>query len=412
LKIIRLKTAVIEGNFDWTLVRIETDEGVRGLGECFFGPGLTAILRSLEPLLVGEDPRDVHRLFRKLQLATSGAGSIAGIIYNAISGIEAALWDLSGQCLGLPIYRLLGGKFRDHIRIYADCHGGEALESLDEILRSRPPSWMKQSSDFAAKDYFTSAADAAPSSPEEYRKRALEMKAQGYTALKFDLDVPGTEGSDPYNRCLTNSAIDRMVELIGAVRDAVGADLDIAVDCHWRYTVSDAVKVAQALEPFRLLWLEDPVPPLSLEALQAVSSRVNTPIATGENLYLFDGFRQMLQGHAVGIATPDLQKVGGLAVANQIATFADSQTIPVAPHNISSPIGTLASAHLCAAIPNFLVLEFHASDVPFWNDLVEGIPKPIIQSGSIRLPDGPGLGVTLNEEVARKYSRKGEPFFE
>ena len=113
VKIVRLKTAVVEGNFDWTFVRIETDEGIAGLGECFFAPGLTSILRSLEPVVQGEDPRDIHRLFRKLQLATSGAGSVAGIVYNAISGIEAALWDVLGQWLEVPIYRLLGGKFRD-----------------------------------------------------------------------------------------------------------------------------------------------------------------------------------------------------------------------------------------------------------------------------------------------------------
>jgi L-alanine-DL-glutamate epimerase-like enolase superfamily enzyme len=412
LKIVRLKTAVVEGNFDWTFVRIETNEGITGLGECFFAPGLTSILRSLEPLLLGEDPRDVHRLFRKLQLATSGAGSVAGIIYNGLSGIEAALWDLLGQYLNAPIWRLLGGKFRDRIRIYADCHAGEALESLDEILRTRRPSWVKEGQQFASKDYFDDEAGVPPCSPAEVRKRALTMKAQGYTALKFDLDVPGTQGPDSHNRCLSNRAIDQMVALIGGVRDAVGYGVDIAVDCHWRYTVSDAIKVAHALESFRLLWLEDPVPPENLEALRAVSSRVRVPVATGENLYLFEGFREMLQAHAVGIATPDLQKVGGLRVASEIARFADNQTIALAPHNISSPVGTLASAHFCAAIPNFLVLEFHASDVPFWDDLVDGTTKPIIQDGSIQLSEKPGLGVTLNEEVARKYARKSEPFFE
>jgi L-alanine-DL-glutamate epimerase-like enolase superfamily enzyme len=412
VKIVSLKSAVVEGNFDWTFVRLETDEGIRGLGECFFAPGLTAILRSLEPLLLGEDPRDVHRVFRKLQLATSGAGSVAGIVYNAISGIEAALWDILGQWRDVPIYRLLGGKFRDQVRIYADCHGGEALESLDEVLRSRQPSWVKRDPRHKAKDYYGEGKGEPAPSPSDYRKRALGMKSQGYTALKFDLDVPGTEGFDPHNRCLSNRAIDHMVSLIGAVRDAIGYDIDLAADCHWRYSVSDVIKVGQALEPFRLLWLEDPVPPESLEALRTVTSRVRVPIATGENLYLFEGFREMLQTHAVGIATPDLQKVGGLAVALQIAQFADAQTIPIAPHNISSPVGTLLSAHFCAAIPNFLVLEFHASDVPFWHDLVEGIPKPIIQNGTIRLPDKPGLGVTLNEKVARKYARKGEPFFE
>ena len=410
VKIVRLKTAVVEGNFEWTFVRIETDEGISGLGECFFAPGLTSILRALEPVIQGEDPRDVRRLFRKLQMAASGAGSVAGIVYNAISGIEAALWDVLGQWLEVPIYRLLGGKFRDRIRVYVDCHAGDALESLDEVLRSRVPSWVPEDAAHVAKDYFGESGELA-SSPEDYRKQALAMRAQGYTALKFDLDVPGTEGTDLHNRCLTNKAIDRMVALIGAARDAVGFETDLAVDCHWRYNVSDVVKVARELETFRLLWLEDPVPPESEEALRAVSSRINIPIATGENLYLFEGFRRILENHSVGIATPDLQKVGGLATACQIAQFADGQTIPIAPHNIGSPVGTLATAHFCAAIPNFLVLEFHASHVPFWNDLVEGLEKPLIENGFIKVPEKPGLGLRLNEDVARKYARKGEPFF-
>jgi L-alanine-DL-glutamate epimerase-like enolase superfamily enzyme len=136
------------------------------------------------------------------------------------------------------------------------------------------------------------------------------------------------------------------------------------------------------------------------------------PIATGENLFLFEGFQEIVAQHALSIVTPDLQKVGGLSVAQSIAQFADVHTMPVAPHNISSPVGTLASAHFCAAIPNFLALEFHASEVPFWNDLVEGLPAPIIQNGFVAIPEKPGLGIKLNEEVARRYARKGEPFFE
>ena len=412
MKILKLSTAVVEGNFDWTFVRIETDEGLRGLGECFFAPGLTSILRSLEPLLVGEDPRDIHRLFRKLQLATSGAGSVAGIVYNAISGIEAALWDVLGQWLDVPIYRLLGGKFRDQVRIYADCHGGEALESLDEVLRSRPASWASKDPQHRARDYFGEAGADPPSSPDDYRRQALKKRAEGFTALKFDLDVPGTEGPDAHSRVLSHRAIDRMVSLIAAVHDAVGNDTDIAVDCHWRYNASDVVKVARELEAFRLLWLEDPVPPNNTAALKEVNSKVRVPIATGENLFLFEGFQEIIAQHALSVVTPDLQKVGGLSVAQSIAQFADVHTMPVAPHNISSPVGTLAAAHFCAAIPNFLALEFHASDVPFWNDLIDGLPKPLIQGGFINVPEKPGLGVTLNEEVARRYARPREPFFE
>jgi L-alanine-DL-glutamate epimerase-like enolase superfamily enzyme len=412
VKILRVKTAVVEGNFDWTFVRVVTDEGIQGLGECFFAPGLTAILRSLEPLLLGEDPRDLHRLFRKLQLATSGAGSVAGIIYNAISGVEAALWDVLGQWLDVPIYRLLGGKFRDRIRIYADCHGGNALESLDEVLRTRPASWISGDSKHTAKDYFGAASDEPLASPDDYRRRALAKRAEGFTALKFDLDVPGTQGSDPHNRVLTNTAIGRMVKLIGAVHDAVGQDTDIAVDCHWRYNASDVIKLARELEPFRLLWLEDPVSPDNVAALKEVHSKVGVPIATGENLFLFEGFQDIIAQHALSIITPDLQKVGGLSIAQSIAQFAELHGMVAAPHNISSPVGTLATAHFCAAIPNFLALEFHASEVPFWNDLIEGLPAPLIQGGSIEVPNKPGLGVMLNEEVARRYARKGEPFFE
>jgi gluconate/galactonate dehydratase len=411
LKVTRLKTAVVEGNFDWTFIRIETDEKLTGLGESFFAPGLTAILRSLEPLLLGEDPRDIARLVRKMALATSGAGSVAGIVYNAISGIDAALWDILGQSLGVPICRLLGGKFRDKVRIYKDCHGSEALESLDEILRSRPASWDPNPHAHKTKDYYGGDAEEEAATPEGYRAQALKARAQGFTAVKFDLDVPGTEGTDPHNRVLTNRGIDHMVKLIGAVHDAIGNDTDIAVDCHWRYNASDVIKVARELEPFRLLWLEDPVPPSNVAALKEVASKVRVPLATGENLFLFEGFQEIIAEHAVNVVTPDLQKVCGFGVAQFIASFADVHTMPIAPHNISSPVGTLASAHYCAAIPNFLALEFHASDVPFWNDLVDGWSKPIIDKGFITIPEKPGLGVTLNEDVARRYARKGEPFF-
>lgn len=412
MRITRLKTAVVEGNFDWTFVRIETDEGVRGLGECFFAPGLTAMLRELEPVIQGQDPRDIHRLFRKLQMAASGAGSVAGTAYNAISGIEAALWDLTGRWLGVSVYRLLGGKFRDGIRVYADCHAGKGLESLDSVLRTRRPSWASHDGEGYGTDFFEERTESVLFTPETFATRAKAMAAQGFTALKFDLDVPNPYSLDLHNRTLTNKEIDYMLSLVAGVREAVGPDIDVAADCHWRFNVSDARRLAVGLEPYRLLWLEDPVPPWNPQALREVKSVTQTPIASGENLYLFEGFRDILAQQALSIVSPDLQKVGGLWEARRIAEFADSSYVAVAPHNISSPVGTLASAHFCASIPNFLALEFHASDVPFWDDLVEGIPKPIIKNGSISLPDKPGLGVTLNEEVARRFARVGEPFFE
>ena len=146
-------------------------------------------------------------------------GSIAGVIYNAISGVEAALWDVLGQSLEVPIYRLLGGKFRDRVRVYADCHGGEALESLDEVLRSRPASWGPKDSAHTVRDYFGEAGDEVPALPEDYRRQAVKRKAEGFTALKFDLDVPGMHGVDVHNRVLSNRATDYMVTPIGAVHE-------------------------------------------------------------------------------------------------------------------------------------------------------------------------------------------------
>lgn len=412
MKITGLKTAVVEGNFDWTYVRIETDEGISGLGECFFAPGLTGMLRDLSRVILGEDPRNIRYLFRRLQWATSGAGSVAGTIYNAITGIEMALWDITGKALGVPVYRLLGGKFRDKVRIYADCHAGEGLESLDAVLRSRPASWAGGDDSHESADFFDSRSDRVIFSPEMYGIRAKQVAAQGFTALKFDLDVPNPYVVDPHNRCLSNREIDYMLSLVAGVRQAVGDDLDIAVDCHWRLNLNDARKLAAGLEEFRLMWMEDPLPPWSAEEFRELKTATRTPIATGENLYIFEGFRPLLERQSLSIVCPDLQKVGGLNEARRIAEFADSYNIPVAPHNISSPIGTMASVHFCAATPNFLALEFHANDVPFWEELLSGIELPLIRDGYITVPEGPGFGVTLNEDVARKYARQGEPFFE
>lgn len=412
MKITGLKTAVVEGNFDWTYVRIETDEGISGLGECFFAPGLTGMLRDLSRVILGEDPRNIRYLFRRLQWATSGAGSVAGTIYNAITGIEMALWDITGKALGVPVYRLLGGKFRDKVRIYADCHAGEGLESLDAVLRSRPASWAGGDDSHESADFFDSRSDRVIFTPEMYGIRAKQVAAQGFRALKFDLDVPNPYVVDPHNRCLSNREIDYMLSLVAGVRQAVGDDLDIAVDCHWRLNLNDARKLAAGLEEFRLMWMEDPLPPWSAEEFRELKTATRTPIATGENLYIFEGFRPLLERQSLSIVCPDLQKVGGLNEARRIAEFADSYNIPVAPHNISSPIGTMASVHFCAATPNFLALEFHANDVPFWEELLSGIELPLIRDGYITVPEGPGFGVTLNEDVARKYARQGEPFFE
>jgi gluconate/galactonate dehydratase len=423
VRITRVSTAVVEANFEWTFVRVETDADVRGLGECFLAPGLTAIIRQLAPLLEGEDARDVDRLWGKLRWATSGAGSAAGVVYNAISGIEAALLDATARFYGAPLYQLLGGRQREKVRVYADCHAGDALEAMDAVLVPRRPSWAQAPVALSAQEGGVlrpvhGRAHGDPEgdesfSPAIYASRAREVVAeQGFTALKFDLDVPNPHMRDTVSGTLGTAEISYLTELVAAVRDAVGDEVELAFDCHWRYQVSDAQRLAHELEPFRLMWLEDPVPPENLPALARVTQSTRTPIATGENLYLRHGFREALETGALDVAAPDLQKTGGLLEARRIADLADTHYVSVAPHCIASPIGTMASAHVATAIPNFLALEWHGMSVPFWEELATGLDRPVIEAGHIVVPDAPGLGVELDEEVARRYAKPGEPFFD
>jgi L-alanine-DL-glutamate epimerase-like enolase superfamily enzyme len=402
MKIARVTTAVVEANYDYTFVRVETDrDGLYGTGECFFAPGLTAIIRELTPLLIGRDPREVGRLVQHLARKTSAAGSTSGIVWNAITGIEAALHDLVGKAYGCPVYQLLGGKVRDVVRIYADCHAGDNCESWTAILTERRPPWLTPSAGEGrrAEDY----------EPDAYARRAVAVAAKGFSALKFDLDSMIISTGDEMNRPLTVREIKRMADAVRATREAVGPNVDLAFDCHWRFRPSDAVKIARAVEPYGLLWLEDPCPPENWRQTAAVKQAAGIPLLTGENLILLTGFLPLLEAQAVDYIAPDLQKCGGLLETKRIASTAEYHGVSLAPHCIASPLGLLASAHLCATAPNFVALEFHGQDVPFWNDLLTG--PPLIQNGEVAMTEAPGFGRELNEATAREYARPGEPWF-
>lgn len=406
MKITDIQTAVVQGNYDWTYIRVYTDEGIVGLGESFFAPGLTSIIRQLSTVLIGEDARDISRLFKRMQRASSGAGSVAGIVYNAISGIDAALWDALGKYLKTPVYQLLGGKQRDRVKAYADCHAGrEWPPYYDSVLQGGMVKW--------ALEHAPSAQEEAEIyTPEAYAKRARQAVEKGFRALKFDLDVPNPYQEEADSRRISKAEAAFMAELATSAVEAAGPDVEVGFDMHWRYDFASALRIAQMLEPLNLAWLEDPVPPEASNALKDISAATRTPISTGENLYLVEGFLPLLESRAVRIVSPDLQKVGGLYEGMRIASMADAYLIGFAPHNISSPIGTIASAHVCAAARNFVALEFHGQDVPFWDELAL-LPdrKQVIVDGYIPVSDTPGIGVELNEDVARRYAKPGEPFF-
>jgi galactonate dehydratase len=234
----------------------------------------------------------------------------------------------------------------------------------------------------------------------------------GFTAVKIDID----EATDParfdrVNWTASNGEIDHMVDKVASMREALPKSVDLAADMHGRYDMGSGKRVAKALEPFRLLWLEEPVPPDNVDAMRDIRESTTTPICAGENLFLRFGFREMLEKRAVDIVMPDLQKCGGLLEGRKIADMAHTYAVPFAPHCVVSPVGYMASCHVCAAVPNFLVLEWHwIQRLPLWRELVK--EGEIIEKGFVTVPDRPGLGVEMNEEAARKAQMRGTTWFE
>ncbi len=414
MKITNLTTAVLEANFDWIIVKIETDEGITGYGEAFLGPGVTAIIREYRPLLLGVDPTSIDTTLRRLRL--SCVHGAPGLLYHALGGIETALLDLIGKKYKMPVWQLLGGKYREYVPIYADCHAGEALESINCLLVPRTPAWMQKDappgqSIVSFKHHGWDASKDDHLTPGAYAKQAREMAARGFRILKFDVDVPTPYETDEYNRDLSPIEVDYAAALVKAVRDEVGPEIGLAVDCHWNYGVAAAIELGRALEPARLLWFEDPVPPENIRALGEVQRNTKTTVATGENHYFRLDFQRLITEAGLRVLAPDVQKIG-LWEGRKLADIADLHYVNLTWHNISSPLGTMAGVHLGAATPNLLALEWHAASVPFFDKLIKNADGPMIQNGRVKVPDTPGLGIEFDEVAAYEYRARAEKYFE
>jgi L-alanine-DL-glutamate epimerase-like enolase superfamily enzyme len=384
MKITSVKTAATTGHGMHLWVKITTDAGVTGLGECVHGgKQAIAIIGYLEEKLIGRDPFAIDALFEEMRRGHVFDGGDAGALITALTGIEIALWDLKGKALQTPIYELLGGKYRDKIRVYADCQVEPGM-NFDEI-----------------------------------RAVVDDVVERGFTALKIDVDIHayGHKGSevadftkDKFNMTAFQWEHERMVELVDMVTRAAGRDVAVAADVHTRLDVPSAIRLARDLEPYHLMWLEEPVPAENVAAMRTVTESTSTPICSGENLYLRYGFRDLIESQAVNIIMPDIPKCGGLSECRKIANMAEIYYIPFAPHNVSSPIGTMASAHVCGTVPNFMVLEFHWLHRDYWTTITQE-KTDIIQDGFIALSDRPGIGVELDEEVAQQYQFPGTTWF-
>jgi L-alanine-DL-glutamate epimerase-like enolase superfamily enzyme len=403
VKIVDLKAMTIRMNgWVYPIVKIETDDGIYGLGEARDGADKRLLL-DLKRLIVGEDPTNVERLFQKIQ-ARGGRGS-TGRQGGGVSGVEMALWDIAGKAAGLPVYKLIGGKRRDKIRVYVDSGEGVLPNG------SRPPRYPELGWEQAY-------------TPKAYAEKARKRKALGFTIIKFDLGYHGFFLNVPgyaLGQHTSERGLKAQVSCVRAVKEELGDGIALCLDLgsedylasSRHMAVHSAMQLCRALEPFDILWVEDAFSNAHLDGWIRLTNSTTVPTLTGEDIYLRYGFLPFFVEHAIDIAHPDISTAGGILEGKKIADLAEVFGISVALHCAGSPVAFMANVHCASAQPdNFIALEYHAADMPGWLDLVKGLPEPLIEDGFINVPDKPGLGIELNEKVVREHLAPSETYFE
>jgi galactonate dehydratase len=363
LKITGIQTFLTgAGSRNFVFVKVLTDQGLHGIGEAYScGPdeATVKVIEDFTPWLIGQDPRNIQYLWELLYNFTRFPGG--SVVNAAISGIEHALWDISGKAVGLPVYMLLGGKVRDRIRLYQSAGGGE------------------------------------PAQVAESAKRLVEK--YGYTAIKMSPHMSGTNAK-PVNY-VTRMAGQR----VRAVREALGPDVDIGVDIHAKFfEVTRAIRMAKEIEPFHPMWLEEPIRPENVDAMRKLAEHVEIPLASGECNYTRHEFRPILQAQCLDFVQPDICVCGGLLEMKKIAAMAEAHYVRVAPHNPMGPVATMVNVHFAASTPNFFILEYHPDDESPRKDILRD--PLLVKDGYFPIPTKPGLGVELNEDAVKKMPAK------
>jgi L-alanine-DL-glutamate epimerase-like enolase superfamily enzyme len=387
LRITDLRVATLHGvPFRSSIVRLDTNQGLVGYGEVRDQASATFAL-MLKSRVVGENPCNVDKVFRKIrQFGHHGRQG------GGVSGVEMALMDLAGKAYGVPAHALVGGRFRDTVRCYAD-------------------------------------TPSVPD-PHEMGARLLERKRRGFTMLKMDVgvdllwDVPGAliapagarEDSTtmhPFSGIqVTAKGVEHLAEYVGTVRSIVGYDVALAADHFGHIALDSCIRIGRALEPFTLAWVEDMIPWQFTDQWRQLTEAVAVPTCTGEDIYLTEGFKPLLDAGAIRVVHPDPATAGGITETKRLGDYAQERGIAMALHLAASPIATMACVHLAAATENFLALEHHAADVDSWSDLVTDLPRPLIQDGSIAVPETPGLGFgDINEELFRRRLDPRDPAY-
>jgi L-alanine-DL-glutamate epimerase-like enolase superfamily enzyme len=380
LKITDLRVATVVGApMRCPIIRIDTNQGVYGLGEVRDGASKNYAL-MLKRLILNENPCNVDKVFRKIKQFGGHARQGGGVC-----GIEMALWDIAGKVYNVPAYQLLGGKFRDSVRCYADTTESDDPKIFADRLKKRV---TEKGFTFLKMDLGVDLVEKIP---------GTVTKPLGTTSREFGRTQHMFTGME-----LTPKGVEAMANYVAQVREVVGMDVPLAADHFGHIGVNSCIRLGRALERYNMAWLEDMVPWQYTELLKEIKSNIAIPLLTGEDIYLKEGFETLCREHAVDIIHPDLATSGGLLETKKIGDMAQGYGVAMAMHFAGTPISFMSNVHCAAATENFLALEHHSVDVPWWEDLVQG-EKPLFNKGFANVPSRPGLGVTLNDDVVKQH---------
>ena len=405
LKITDMRFADITGApMHCTLMKLYTNQGLVGFGEVRDAATKTYAL-ALKRLILGENPCNVDKLFRRIK--QFGGQSRQG---GGVSGVEVALWDLAGKAYGVPIYPMLGGKFRDRVRIYCDTDvsGKPDGIKMGNALKER----MARGFTFLKMDVGIGLIAGEPDALSYPLGLMEEMERLGrhgwrWSAKNEEERLERNRSYDAYNVPhpftgihLTEKGIDLLEQYVADVRSVIGYKVPLAADHFGHIALEDCIRLGKRLEKFNLAWVEDLIPWQYTDQFVRLSRAIDIPVCTGEDIYLKEGFRPLLEARGVSVIHPDVLTSGGILENKKIGDLALEHGVAMAIHMAESPIGCLAAVHSAAATENFLALEYHSVDVPWWDDIASGYAKPLVRDGFIQVPDVPGLGIeALNDEV-------------
>lgn len=360
MKVTAIKTFVCHAyRTNWVFVKIMTDSGLYGVGEAtleYREPTVVQAIMELERYLVGKDPHNIEAFWHDTCRDAYWRGGV--VLMSALAGVEMALWDIKGKDLGVPVYKLLGGKVRDSVKCYAN-------------------GWF-----------------AGAKTPEEFAEKAKIAVENGFSGLKWD----------PFGKAYLNidpKSLNDALDCVAAVKDAVGDKVHLIIEGHGRFNVPTAVRIGNALEKFGILWFEEPIPPDDKKGIAWVRSKISTPVSGGERLYSRFEYADYLRMECADFWQPDVSHAGGIMEVRKIASMAEAHYIPVCPHNPSGPVANAATLQLAACTPNFYLLETMSSDIPWRADVSTERVK--FENSEMFIPDLPGLGIDINEEEIAKH---------